>query len=135
MNDELIIIKQLPVIEEHLQRIKFEIEERVDAVLSLVCSESTYKDVKKARAELNARLTDFENRRKDVKKKSRTSSLAEYTPRMYRSRFGWGLRRLMKRSRRSKVKSRIGALRYLSDTLTNCAQNAALIFWNLKRFP
>ena len=69
MNDELIIIKQLPVIEEHLQRIKFEIEERVDAALSLACNESTYKDVKKARAELNARLTDFENRRKDVKKK------------------------------------------------------------------
>ena len=69
MKDELIIIKQLPVIEEHLQRMKLEIEARVDAALALECNEETRKEVKKMRAELNASLKGFEDRRKEVKRK------------------------------------------------------------------
>ena len=69
MKDELIIIKQLPVIEEHLQRMKLEIEARVNTALALECNEETRKEVKKIRAELNASLKGFEDRRKEVKRK------------------------------------------------------------------
>lgn len=69
MDSNLIVIKQLPVIEEHLQKMKLEIEQRVGMVNALECSEDTRKEVKKVRAQLNKDLEDFENRRKEVKKK------------------------------------------------------------------
>ena len=69
MDSNLIVIKQLHVIEEHLQKMKLEIEQRVGIVNALECSEDTRKEVKKVRAQLNKDLEDFENRRKEVKKK------------------------------------------------------------------
>lgn len=69
MDSNLIVIKQLPVIEEHLQKMKLEIEQRVGMANALECSEDTRKEVKKVRAQLNKDLEDFENRRKEVKKK------------------------------------------------------------------
>lgn len=69
MDSNLIVIKQLPVIEEHLQKMKLEIEQRVGMANTLECSEDTRKEVKKVRAQLNKDLEDFENRRKEVKKK------------------------------------------------------------------
>ena len=69
MDSNLIVIKQLPVIEEHLQKMKLEIEQRVGMANALECGEDTRKEVKKVRAQLNKDLEDFENRRKEVKKK------------------------------------------------------------------
>ena len=53
MENGLIIVKQLPVIEDQLAAVKESITERVNQALSLVCTEDTYKDIKKVRAELN----------------------------------------------------------------------------------
>lgn len=67
MNNELIVVRQLPIIEEQLQQIKASIEARVGGILSLACTEDTYKAVKKARTELNKEYSELESRRKEVK--------------------------------------------------------------------
>lgn len=68
MKNEIIVVKQLPEIEEHLQAIKEEVAIKVNDALSLVCNETTVKEVKAVRASLNKDLKDFEERRKAVKK-------------------------------------------------------------------
>lgn len=68
MNENIIVVKQLPQIEEHLQAIKEEVTAKVNDALSLVCNEDTIKEVKAVRANLNKELKDFEERRKAVKK-------------------------------------------------------------------
>ena len=68
MNNEIIVVKQLPVIQEQLQQIKAEVTERVENALSLVCDESTVKFVKEERASLNKELKYWEEKRKEVKK-------------------------------------------------------------------
>lgn len=67
MSNELIIVRQLPVIEDQLRTVRDAIQSRVDAVLAMECTEETYKEVKKARSELNAQYRDLEQRRKEVK--------------------------------------------------------------------
>lgn len=67
METNLIVIKQLPVIEDQLQAVKKSIEERVQTALSLVCTEDTYKSIKKVRSELNKEYQELEKRRKEVK--------------------------------------------------------------------
>lgn len=67
MNDELILVKQLPVIEEHLLSLAGAIDQQVDAALSLACTESTVKDVKRVRADLNKQFAALEEQRKAVK--------------------------------------------------------------------
>ena len=56
MND-LIVIKQLPVIEERLKQIKEDVTTRTEQVLSLVCTEETLQTVKKERASLTKEFT------------------------------------------------------------------------------
>ena len=73
MND-LITIKQLPVIEEKLKQIKEEVSARTEKALSLVCTEETLQTVKKERAALNKEAKDWEERRKEVK----TAIMAPY---------------------------------------------------------
>lgn len=68
MSEELIIVKQLPVIEEHLREIKEAVANRVQAVLDLECNEGTYKEVKKARADLSKEFAILEENRKTVKR-------------------------------------------------------------------
>ena len=68
MNNDIIVIKQLPVIEEQLQAIKAEVTEKVENALCLVCNEETVKSIKAVRADLNKDFKDFEERRKAVKK-------------------------------------------------------------------
>lgn len=68
MSKDLIIVKQLPVIEEQLRQVKDDIEKRVSAALSLVCNEDTYKEVKRERAALSTEYKALEDRRKEVKK-------------------------------------------------------------------
>lgn len=68
MSNELIVVKQLPIIEEHLRALADKIDEQVTLAKSLVCTESTYKDVKKTRAELSAQFKALEEQRISVKK-------------------------------------------------------------------
>ena len=66
---ELIIVKQLPIIEERLKGLSIEIDEKVKYAKSLVVSDKTVKDVKKVRAELSKEFKELENKRKMVKEK------------------------------------------------------------------
>lgn len=68
MND-LIVVKQLPVIEEQLKTIKVNIEEKVSGVLALECTEGTVKAIKVLRADLTKDYKELEERRKLVKSK------------------------------------------------------------------
>lgn len=67
MTKELMALRQLPIIEQHLQAAKEEIEAMTAEKQRLVCTPDTYKDVKKARAELNKRFSEMEERRKQIK--------------------------------------------------------------------
>lgn len=67
MSNEIIVVKQLPVIEQQLAQIKETVNERVSAAMKLVCTEDTVKAVKKARTELNAEFKAWEDKRKEVK--------------------------------------------------------------------
>ena len=68
MSNELIVVKQLPIIEDQLREVKAKIEARVALSLSLACTEETYKEVKKERAALSSEFAALEARRKEVKK-------------------------------------------------------------------
>lgn len=63
----IISLVQLPIIEERLQMIKADIENRVEVALSLACTEDTVKSVKNERSKLNAELGEFETQRKQIK--------------------------------------------------------------------
>ena len=65
--ESLIVIRQLPIIEERLQSMKAEIETAVKNALSLAVTEDTVKEVKKVRADLNARYKELEKQRIAVK--------------------------------------------------------------------
>lgn len=69
MENNLIVVKQLPIIEDQLRQVKASVDARVAQALALACTEETYKDVKKARAELNKEFQDLEARRREVKKR------------------------------------------------------------------
>ena len=66
-NNELIIVKQLPIIEEQLKKASDEIDEKVKNAVALVCNEETIKIVKEVRATLNKELKEFEDKRRQVK--------------------------------------------------------------------
>lgn len=67
MNNNLIILEQLPVIKYHLEQLSIEIKEKVDRANSLYVGEETVKDVKKVRADLNKEFNELETQRKAVK--------------------------------------------------------------------
>ena len=67
--NSLIVVKQLPIIEEQLKTIKADIEHKVSGVLALECTEGTVKAIKVLRADLNKDFRDLEERRKFVKSK------------------------------------------------------------------
>lgn len=69
MSQDLIIVKQLPIIEERLKTIKAQIEARTQEALSLACTENTVKEIKKVRAELSKDFKELEAQRKAVKSK------------------------------------------------------------------
>lgn len=60
--NSLIVVEQLPIITEHLNSVKTQIEKRVNTALSLVCANDTAKEIKNIRAELNK---EFEKVYKD----------------------------------------------------------------------
>lgn len=65
--ENLIIVKQLPIIEERLKAMSEQIDAKVNNAVSLICSEDTVKTIKSARAELNKDFQALEERRKAVK--------------------------------------------------------------------
>ena len=65
---ELIIVKQLPIIEENLKTGSEDVDRKVEKAINLVCTEDTVKDVKSLRAELNKDFKVLEEQRKEVKK-------------------------------------------------------------------
>lgn len=67
MAQELITVKQLPVIEERLQSISEEVQAQTAAALALAVTEDTVKQVKKERAELSKSFKALEEQRKAVK--------------------------------------------------------------------
>jgi uncharacterized protein YecT (DUF1311 family) len=67
MSNEIIVVKQLPVIVEQLAQVKETVIQRVQTATSLVCTDETVKEVKKARAELNNEFKSWEEKRKEVK--------------------------------------------------------------------
>lgn len=64
---QVITLKQLPVIEEHLQLVKSDVESRTNNAMQLVCTEETRGDVKKIRTELGKEFAAMEEQRKRVK--------------------------------------------------------------------
>ena len=67
MSAEIIVVKQLPIIVEQLAQVKEAVVKRVETATSLVCTDETVKEVKKARAELNAEFKAWEEKRREVK--------------------------------------------------------------------
>lgn len=66
-NQDLIVVKQLPIIQEQLKTLSTEIDKKVENAKSLVCTEETVKEVKQVRADLNKEFKDLETQRKLVK--------------------------------------------------------------------
>ena len=64
---QIITLKQLPIIEEHLQLVKADVETRTKNAMQLVCTEETRGDVKKIRTELGKEFSAMEEQRKRVK--------------------------------------------------------------------
>lgn len=64
---DLIIVKQLPQIEEHLRELSVDIEEKVENAKNLVCTEESVKTIKQVRADLNKEFKELEAQRKTVK--------------------------------------------------------------------
>ena len=67
MNKDLIIVKQLPQIEEHLKELSTEIDKKVENAKCLVCTEESVKTIKQVRADLNKEFKGLEEQRKTVK--------------------------------------------------------------------
>lgn len=63
----LIVVKQLPVIEERLRSVKESTIQKTAAALSMVCCEETLQAVKAARTELRKEFDELEIQRKQVK--------------------------------------------------------------------
>lgn len=65
--ENIIVIKQLPIIEEQLRTLQQQVEEKVNEALSLAVTEDTVKAVKTVRDALNKEYKVLEERRKQVK--------------------------------------------------------------------
>ena len=64
---DVIIIKQLPQIEEHWKELSTEIDKKVKNAKSLICTEESVKTIKQVRADLNKEFKELETQRKNVK--------------------------------------------------------------------
>ena len=65
---ELMKLTQVPIIIEHLRKIKGEVESRTSTAINLVVTESNYKEIKKVRSAMNKEFAELETKRKDIKK-------------------------------------------------------------------
>ena len=64
---DLIVVKQLPQIEEHLKELSLEVDKKVEKTKGLVCTEENVKTIKQIRADLNKEFKEVEVQRKIVK--------------------------------------------------------------------
>lgn len=64
---DLIIVKQLPQIEEHLKELSLKVDKKVEKTKGLVCTEENVKTIKQIRADLNKEFKEVEAQRKIVK--------------------------------------------------------------------
>ena len=64
---DLIVVKQLPQIEEHLKELSIDIDKKVENAKSLICTEENVKTIKQVRADLNKEFKEVEQQRKRVK--------------------------------------------------------------------
>ena len=64
---QVITLRQLPIIEEHLQLVKEKIEARTNQVAQMAVTEETRADAKKMRTELRKEFDAMETQRKRVK--------------------------------------------------------------------
>ena len=69
MTKDLILVTQLPVIEERLKDLSAEIDKKVTDAMALAVTPETLASVKKVRADLNKQYRDLEEQRKEVKRK------------------------------------------------------------------
>lgn len=67
VDDELIAVKQLPIIEDRLDELHESVQARLSSMFDLVVTEENYKEIKKTRAELNKELGSLETLKKKVK--------------------------------------------------------------------
>ena len=67
LENDIILVKQLPIITQKLQIISDEIDKKVEYALSLEANEDTIKVVKQERANLNKIKDELESKRKEVK--------------------------------------------------------------------
>lgn len=67
MIKDLIEIKQLPQIEEHLKELSTEIDKKVENAKGLICTEENVKTIKQVRTDLNKEFKEVEQQRKAVK--------------------------------------------------------------------
>lgn len=65
--EELIVIRQLPKIEEHLKELSIEIDKKVENAKSLICTDENVKTIKQLRTSFNKEFKDVEQQRKNVK--------------------------------------------------------------------
>lgn len=68
LKSQIIEVKQLPIIEQRLQLVKAAVIEQTEAAMKLVCTEDTLQSVKKTRTSLKKDFTEWEEKRKAVKK-------------------------------------------------------------------
>ena len=67
MSTDIIVVRQLPEIEERLQEIKVDVTERANKAMSLVCTEENRQAIKDIRADLRKEFNGWEEKRKEVK--------------------------------------------------------------------
>ena len=65
--NELIVVKQLPIIEDRLDEAYIAVQDRLNAMSNLVVTEENYKELKKTRADLNKEFGELDSLRKNVK--------------------------------------------------------------------
>lgn len=65
--NDLIVVKQLPVIEDRLDEALKAVQGRLQITASLVVTDDNYKELKKVRADLNKEFGELESLRKKVK--------------------------------------------------------------------
>lgn len=66
-NQELIVVKQLPQIEEHLKELSLDVDKKVENAKNLVCTEENVTTIKQIKASLNKEFKEVEQQRKIVK--------------------------------------------------------------------
>ena len=118
--DELIVVKQLPVIEDYLAERYKQVQERLDLVSTLAVTEDNYKEIKKVRADLNKEFNDLEAGRKKVK----AAIEAPYKA------FESGAYKMLADAYKSAVAELDGNVRYVENALKAQKQEELLKYWN-----